>query len=365
VPALQVIKGFLHQHKVIDAQISGAEKHRYQITLAKDQFAEFRLVQKGIDLMVTTFNTTGDKVEVFDFSGNFGEEIATITSDVSGTYWLEIQIFAETQLTTNYSVELKRISVKAHTLSKKVDQYLARWDSETSPGLAIAVSKGGKLFHSKGFGLANLEYAMPINSSTVFDVASISKQFTAFSILLLAEEGKLSIDDEVRKYLPELHNFEHKITLQHLLHHTSGLCQENILRLLAGWREDDITTPEMAFKLITMQNELNFVPGEKFEYSNSGYFLLAQVVSRVSWQSFAAFTKERIFTPLAMDSSAFPSDYRTVIKNKAYSYRLSADGFSKSILISTMIGSTGLNTTVEDLAKWANNFEQPKVGILI
>jgi CubicO group peptidase (beta-lactamase class C family) len=93
--------------------------------------------------------------------------------------------------------------------------------------------------------------------------------------------------------------------------------------------------------------------------------LLPQVVSRVSWQSFAAFTKERIFTPLAMDSSAFPSDYRTVIKNKAYSYRLSADGFSKSILISTMIGSTGLNTTVEDLAKWANNFEQPKVGILI
>ena len=131
---------------------------------------------------------------------------------------------------------------------------------------------------------------------------------------------------------------------------------------MAGWRHDDITTQAQAFKLLTMQNDLNFEPGETFEYSNSGYFLLAQVVAKVSGQSFSAFTKSRIFEPLGMHSSAFPTDYQTVILNKAYSYRVSKEGFVKSILNSTMIGSTGLTTTVEDLAKWATNFEQPKVG---
>jgi CubicO group peptidase (beta-lactamase class C family) len=194
----------------------------------------------------------------------------------------------------------------------------------------------------------------------VFDVASISKQFTAFSILLLAAEGQLSIDHSVREYLPELSDFGHTITIKHLLHHTSGLREQSVLREMAGWRHDDITTQTQAFKLLTMQNDLNFEPGETFEYSNSGYFLLAQVVAKVSGQSFSAFTKSRIFEPLGMHSSAFPTDYQTVIQNKAYSYRVSKDGFVKCILNSTMVGSTGLTTTVEDLAKWATNFEQQK-----
>jgi len=354
----------LAEHETVSKQINGTEIHRYQISLTTDQFAVLRLDHMEADLMITTFNPEGEKLEVFDLTGSGSEELATITPDMTGNYMLEVQSFTNSKRAGNYLLEVKAISEKAQTHAEKVDQYLARWDSTTSPGLAVAVVKDGELLHSKSFGLANLEYGIPITSDTVFEVASISKQFTAFSILLLADEGKLSIDDEVTKYLPEMSDFGHRITLRHLLHHTSGLREQDVLRELAGWQSDEIATQAQAFKLLSMQQELNFSPGETFEYSNSGYFLLAQIVSRVSGQSFAEFTKNRIFKPLGMTSSAFPTDYHEVIKNKAYSYQLSAHGFAKSVLISNMIGSTGLTTTVEDLAKWAINFEQPKVGNL-
>lgn len=354
----------LTEHEIVERQISGTQKHRFKISLTKDQFAEFSLLQKDTDLMITTFDTRGEKLNLFDLTGKGSEELATITPDTTGTYMLEIQSFTDSSKVADYSFEVKAISPKAQTPSQKVDQYLARWDSKTSPGLAVAVVKNGELVHSKGVGLANLEYDIPITTNTVFEVASISKQFAAFSILLLADEGKLSIDDEVRKYLPELSNFGRKITLRHLLHHTSGLRQQDVLQELAGWQQDDIATQAQALKLLSMQQDLNFEPGDRFEYSNSGYFLLAQIVSRVSGQSFAEFTKNRIFKPLGMNNSAFPTDYREVIKNKAYSYQLSDHGFAKSVLISNMVGSTGLTTTVEDLAKWAANFEQPTVGNL-
>ncbi|WP_051219926.1 serine hydrolase domain-containing protein [Rheinheimera baltica] len=275
---------------------------------------------------------------------------------------LTLNVFAA-QSEYRLLTELQAVTAQKNA-AEKVDQYLARWASTTLPGLAVAVVKDGELVYSKGVGLANLEYGIPITPDTVFEVASISKQFTAFSILLLADEGKLSIDDEVTKYLPELSDLGHKITLRHLLHHTSGLRQQGVMLELAGWQSDDIATQAQALKLLSMQKNLNFTPGEMFEYSNSGYFLLAEIVSRVSGQSFAEFTQNRIFKPLGMTNSAFPANYRAVIKNKAYSYRRTTNGFAKSVLLSDMVGSTGLTTTVKDLAKWAVNFEQPKVGNL-
>ncbi|MDP5137379.1 serine hydrolase [Rheinheimera baltica] len=275
---------------------------------------------------------------------------------------LTLNVFAA-QSEYRLLTELQAVTAQKNA-AEKVDQYLARWASTTLPGLAVAVVKDGELVYSKGVGLANLEYGIPITPDTVFEVASISKQFTAFSILLLADEGRLSIDDEITKYLPELSDLGHKITLRHLLHHSSGLRQQGVLLEIAGWQSDDIATQAQALKLLSMQKDLNFTPGEMFEYSNSGYFLLAEIVSRVSGQSFAEFTQNRIFKPLGMTNSAFPANYRAVIKNKAYSYRRTTNGFAKSVLLSDMVGSTGLTTTVKDLAKWAVNFEQPKVGNL-
>jgi CubicO group peptidase (beta-lactamase class C family) len=174
----------------------------------------------------------------------------------------------------------------------------------------------------------------------------------------------LSLDDTLKSHFPELSSFANNITLKHLLHHTSGLREEGVLQVLAGRQDDDIATQAAALSILKNQQGLNFEPGERFEYSNSGYFLLAQIVTRVSGKSFEAFTKQRIFQPLDMSKSAFPTDHRAVIKNRASSYRIATDGFIKSVLNSNMVGSTGLTTTVEDLGKWASNFEHPKVGNL-
>ena len=352
----------LNQSEMVTAVIQSQQAHRYNIKLSKNQFAEFRLVQLGADLQITTFDPLGNKIDIFDFTGNYGEEIATITSDIAGAYALEVEMFNTSDNSTEYSLELKRVSKKATTRHQKINQYMARWDSATSPGLAIAITKDSDLVYSDGFGQANLEHGVAITPKTAFSVASISKQFAAFSILLLAAEGKLSIDDEVRKHLPSFPDFGHKITLKHLLHHTSGLREQGVLRHMAGWLQEDVSTKGQAIKLIAAQQDLNFEPGEKFEYSNSGYITLAQVVSQVSGQTFPAFAKQRIFEPLGMSNSAFPDYYQQVFLNKADSYRLSNDGFAKEILHSNVVGSTGLITTAEDLAKWAINFEQLKVG---
>jgi CubicO group peptidase (beta-lactamase class C family) len=246
--------------------------------------------------------------------------------------------------------------------SDKVDELLATYDFNNGPGLSLAVMKDGAVVYKNGLGIANLEYGIPITTSTVFQVASISKQFTAFSILLLEQEGKLSIDDDIRKYLPEMPDYGHKITLRHLANHTSGIRENTDLAYLIGTSESDLLSNDDAVRLITNQKGLNFIPGEKFEYCNSGYILLAEIVKRTSGQSFAEFTKSRIFHPLNMNNSQFVDAPETIIKNRAYSYYQSDNTYYKSILNHSFVGSTGLNTTAEDLSLWALNFEKKTIG---
>lgn len=210
--------------------------------------------------------------------------------------------------------------------------------------------------------MANLEYDIPNSSSTVFHIASISKQFTVFSILLLEEEGKLSLEDDIRKYIPEVPNFGKTITLRHLATHTSGLRDQWSLLGLAGWRRDDVVTKAHILKLISKQNALNFNPGEKFLYCNTGFTLLAEVVSRISGQTFAEFTKANIFEPLQMSSTLFYDDHEKIVQNRAYSYYLGSSGYKKSVLNFANVGATSLFTTVEDLSQWALNFSSTKIG---
>jgi len=244
----------------------------------------------------------------------------------------------------------------------RVDRLLSGHIMPGTPGVAIAVLQGGEVVYQKGYGLANLEYEIPVTPSTRFHVASVSKQFTVFSVLLLAEEGRLSLDDNIRKYIREVPEFEGTITLRHLIHHTSGLRDQWDMLVMAGWRLDDIITQEQVLRMINLQRELNFSPGEKYLYSNTGYTLLAEVVKRVSGQTFADFTREHIFDPLGMTSTFFYDDFERIIPNRAYSYYLSRGQYKKSVLNYATTGATGLFTTVEDLIKWVRNFEDPVVG---
>ncbi|HOD10164.1 MAG TPA: serine hydrolase domain-containing protein, partial [Flavobacterium sp.] len=245
--------------------------------------------------------------------------------------------------------------------SDAVDQLIAKYAKPNEPGIAVSVIKDGAIVYKKGVGIANLEYGIPITTSTVFHVASVSKQFTVFSILLLEQDGKLSLDDDIRKYLPEMPNYGNPITLRNLANHTSGIRDNTDLAYLIGTTENDLFSNEQAVKLITSQKGLNFIPGEEFEYCNSGYILLAEIVKRVSGQSFSEFTETRIFKPLKMKNSVFLDNPEMIVKNKAYSY-FKQDTYYKSLLNFSFVGSTGLNTTVEDLSLWALNFENKTIG---
>lgn len=246
--------------------------------------------------------------------------------------------------------------------SDKVDELIAKYNFKKGPGISVAVIKDGSIVYKKGFGIANLEYGIPITPTTVFQIASVSKQFTVFSILLLEQEGKLSLDDDVRKHLPEMVDYGHKITIRNLANHTSGIRDNTALANLIGTSEADLLSNDQAIKLITSQNELNFIPGDEFEYCNSGYILLAEIVKRVSGQSFADFAEKRIFIPLKMKNSQVIDDPETIIKNRAYSYHNYNSVYYKSILNHSFIGSTNLNTTTEDLCLWALNFEKKTIG---
>lgn len=245
---------------------------------------------------------------------------------------------------------------------EQVDELFTKWDSNNTPGAAVAIVKDGAIIYKKGYGSANLEYNIPITPSTIFHIASVSKQFTVFSILLLEKQGKLSLDDDIRKYIPEVPDFGKTITLRHLASHTSGLRDQWNLLSMAGWRLDDVITKEHVLKLVSKQKELNFNPGDEYAYCNTGFTLLAEVVSRVSDMSFAEFTKTTIFDPLKMKNTLFYDDHEKIVKNRAYSYKTDSVGYKKSVLNYANVGATSLFTTVEDLSLWTMNFIDIKVG---
>ncbi|HEY3139176.1 MAG TPA: serine hydrolase [Blastocatellia bacterium] len=247
-------------------------------------------------------------------------------------------------------------------LTSKVDQLFSKWEKPESPGASVIVVKDGAVVYKHGYGSANLEYDIPITPATVFHVASVSKQFTAFAIALLASRGKLSLDDDIRKQLPEVPDFGKTITIRHLLHHISGLRDQWELLAMAGWRLDDVITKEHILKMVRHEKELNFEPGAEFLYCNTGFTLLAVIVERVSGQTFRQFTEENIFKPLGMTNTHFHDDHQMIVKNRAYSYSPDGNGFKLSALNYANVGATSLFTTVEDLAKWALNFEDMKVG---
>jgi CubicO group peptidase (beta-lactamase class C family) len=253
-------------------------------------------------------------------------------------------------------------SAIADNKTDAVDKLLSQWDKRDTPGCALAVVKDGKIIYKKGYGMANLELSIPMTPQSVFYIGSVSKQFVSMSIALLAKEGKLSLDDNIRKYVPELPDYGTPITVRHLIHHTSGLRDYLTLLGIAGidygtYHEEEVV------ELIARQKELNFNPGEEYLYSNSGYFMLAVIVERASGKSLREYAEKNIFKPLGMKNSHFHDDYRMLIKNRASGYFPVEKGkFRNFISTFDCVGSGGLFTSVEDLYLWDQNFYHHKVG---
>ena len=249
----------------------------------------------------------------------------------------------------------------ADDMSDQVDKLFERLGKPASPGASIAVIRNGQIAYSRGYGLASLEYGIRNSPKTVFHIASLSKQFTAFAIHLLVQDGRIALDDDIRKYVPEM-QVQSPIQIRHLLHHTSGLRDQWSLLTLAGLRLDDVITEDDILGLLFQQRELNFAPGDEELYSNSGYTLLALIVMRVAGKPFAAFAKERIFAPLGMSDTHVQEGYGTVVPGRAYSYVRTKNGYRYVALSYSNSGATSVFTTVEDLARWDRNFDTAQVG---
>jgi CubicO group peptidase (beta-lactamase class C family) len=234
--------------------------------------------------------------------------------------------------------------------------------ADDGPGASVAVARDGKIIYSKGFGHADLEQDAHNAPNTVFHIASVSKQFTAFSIAMLVDQGKISLDDDIRKYIPEMHDFGTPITIRHLVHHTSGLRDQWNLLAMAGWRLDDVITLPQIMRVLSRQRDLNFKPGEQHTYCNTGYTLMAEIVSRVTKKPFPQWAKENIFDPLKMNSTQFYDDHERIVPNRAYSYYRPDSVYKKRVLSYANVGATSLFTTVEDLSKWGDNFYTKTVG---
>jgi CubicO group peptidase (beta-lactamase class C family) len=258
----------------------------------------------------------------------------------------------------------KANSSPGESVTARVDKLFAQWNKSDSPGCALGIVRDGQLIYKHGYGMANLDYSIPISPQSIFNIESMAKQFTAMGILLLAKQGKLSLDDDMQKYLPELPRYQSPITIRHLIHHTSGIRDYWDLVELAGMRGENVHLTEADFLgLIARQKELNFKPGEEYLYSNSGYFLLGLIVKRVSGKSLREFAGEKIFKPLGMNNTQFVDDRTLVVKNRAAAYLPTGNGgFSAAIPTDDPVGDGGLYTTVEDLFLWDQNFYDNRLG---
>jgi CubicO group peptidase (beta-lactamase class C family) len=272
-------------------------------------------------------------------------------------------LLANTLLLILSSARLATAQPVADSTARKIDALFKKWDNYSSPGFAIGIVRNDTLIYAKGYGMADLEFEVRITPETIFHMASISKQFTAFSIILLADKGRLKLDDDIRQYLPWFPDLEEKITIRNLLNHTSGIRDQWQLLAISGTRLDDVITQDHIKKILSQQQALNFKPGDQYSYSNSGFTMLAEIVQSVTGQTLRQFTDSAIFKPLGMNHTHFHDDYTEIVKNRSYSYeRKDSIHFSNSILSYSNAGATSLFTNVVDMSKWIENFYDHKVG---
>ena len=252
---------------------------------------------------------------------------------------------------------------KPQDTKARVDAIFSEYDRSDSPGCSLGVYRDGRIEYARGYGMANLELGVANSPQTVMDIGSTGKQFTAFSIQLLASEGKLSLDDDIRKWLPEIPDYGKTITVRHLLHHTGGLRDYIELFSLQGVEEEDLSTREDTLKVLALQKAPNFAPGEEHLYSNTGYFLLGEIVRRASGESLRDFARERIFGPLGMRHTQYNDLHTRLIPGRATGYaKAEGGGFGIDMSDWEQVGDGGVLTSIEDLQRWDENFYAGAAG---
>lgn len=258
-----------------------------------------------------------------------------------------------------YFAVFTTISVTSQNIKNDIDGLFSMWENSNGPGGVVLVTQNNKTVFEKAYGLENISYKIPNTSESVFNIGSMSKQFTAMGIVVLQMEGKLSIDDDIKKYLPELNNFGKPITIRHLLHHTSGFRSSPELFGLAGWRDGDAISNEDVYRYLTKQTALNFEPGSEYMYTNSGYILLAKIIENVSKQNFKSWMKEKIFQPLQMNATFIEENSSNLVSKVATSYsEIEPSVFNYLENNDLTYGASNVYSTSKDVLKWMKNFNE-------
>ena len=346
----------------VRATLAAAGTLRYELNLPKRHFVAGRVDQDGVDATVTITGPSGARVQRAARVGRGGPETFAFATDTAGRYVVEV-----TPATAGKGgavrVQLTRSEPVATTPAGKVDQAAAQLYKDT-PGAVVGVIKGGKLSFVKAYGAADLTYGMPFTPETPTNIGSSSKQFTGFALALLASRGKLSLDDDVHKYIPELKDFGKKITLRHLLSHTTGY-REFVNTLLIEGRqvlEGDYIAPDEALKVINRQPTLQNEPGAEFNYNNSAFSLATMVVARVTGRPFAEWMRDEVFLPLGMTKTWVRADPGQIIHGRSIGYIAGEGGFREVRDLHASQGAGGINTTPADVAKWWRNFKTGELG---
>jgi CubicO group peptidase (beta-lactamase class C family) len=260
-----------------------------------------------------------------------------------------------------YIVSFAQEVQKRQITTTQMDSIFSKWDTSDKPGIAVGVVSDGNILFTKGYGLANMEHKIPINTQTKFPIGDIAKEFTVFALLLLEERGQLSLQDDIRKYMPDLIPFSHSISIEKLIHHTSGLNNEAVSKALAGWTTEDTFTKKQAYTMLQNQVKSLSTSGSVQRTSDAGFMILEDLIAKIAKMSYPDFIIKEVFEPLGMKNSVFDTQ-GDVIVNKAQGYYVQNDGFRSSSINRSHTIVSDVYTTVGDMCLWAKELGDPQIG---
>ena len=345
--------------EVIERSLTSESVHTYTLELEEEQFVHGFVIQQSVDVVVSIFNPAGNKAAEFDFS-SVGKESFQFNSKSAGSYKIEVKPFNESE--GEYSIRVEVVEPIATEPIARMNQMMVQYTGDDVPGAAVMVMKDGEIIFQESYGMANLTYGIPITENTLHNIGSTSKHFLTLGLLLLQEKGKLSLDDDVREYIPELPEFEHTVTLQHLVNHTSGYREYINLIIMTGRNLSSNLTIDEIINIVQRQPELQNVPGSEFNYNNTGYSLMTEVIKRVTDTPFDEWMKMKLFEPLEMHNTVIRTGSDQIVKNRSTGYTYGSSGYKEVTDLGGAAGPGGIHTTLGDFAKWIQNLNHPVVG---
>ena len=351
--------GDLEIGRSISGTLDRESRDTFNLVLDKETFVFGIVDQVSADLVIQVFDSTGKLMRKFDRSGK-GIEVFHFETEDSGPYVVELTPFEKDS--GSYTILLKTVEPIAKTPEKRADQLFAPFSGKEDPGGVIGVMQNGEILFAKAYGMADITFDIPFSVETPTNIGSVSKQFTAFAILLLEQKGLLSLEDDIREHVPELPDYGAVVTIKNLLNHTNGLREVYNLMPLTGWKGEDGLRREEVIRILQKQEKLQNAPGEEFNYNNSAFILLAELVKRKTGVPFPQWMKENVFEPLEMTSTRVRSDPRTIIPGASRGYQYAKEGLKEAGDLYAAYGAGGIYTTIGDFTKWLENIHTARLG---